>query len=198
MNLRILTTKNLSSPKDINEGWEPLDIGFSMTEARIMTWATVVCFILINTILFFSLKENLLADLKQLFDTFGKPLGLALTLFSLVLYMMIHESIHYIFFKLKDTDKSVHIALLGLNPCIIFNGKLSKQNMIIGCLMPLIVLTIPLACLALMQPGFLTTNLLFIHLSGCIGDIVLSIKVSKQKDVTHLWSVGTGCYVLKG
>jgi hypothetical protein len=121
---------------------------------------------------------------------------------SMVLYIIIHELIHAVFFKLATKEK-VKFRFHGIMASASVPGIYfyKKPYLIVG-LAPAVIMSI-----VLIIPGFfldgidllLLTMIFAVHFSGCVGDFYISLKLLKYPRETLIEDTGTGMkfYIIK-
>ena len=194
--VKLLTGDALNHPPETSD-WKPIAFGFSLTQARLLTWVSVFAFIALQALLFVIFKEHMFDDFILIKNTLGSPLFIVTSLSVILIYVILHEATHFAYFKHHDkrtNQRAAHLAILASSPCVIYNGSITPKDKIKGCIAPLVIFTPLLILPIVFYPGWLSSNFLFLHLFTCAGDILLSVKLAGLKDTKALWSMGTSCF----
>ena len=111
------------------------------------------------------------------------------------IYILIHEGIHAIVFKLFSNDK-VKFGFHGLYASASMpHSYFKKRHYLMAALAPLVVMTIVFIVLLNLTQNqvFLVIYILFaFHISGCTGDIYISLKLLKFPKDTYINDYGVG------
>jgi len=112
-----------------------------------------------------------------------------------VLYIFIHEGIHAIMFKLFSNDK-VKFGFHGLYASASMpHSYFKKYQYLMVALAPFVIMTIIFLILLTLTQNqvFLVIYILFaFHISGCTGDIYISLKLLKFSKDTYINDYGVG------
>ncbi|CQR47146.1 hypothetical protein BN1058_01437 [Paraliobacillus sp. PM-2] len=113
--------------------------------------------------------------------------------------LIIHESIHGLFFKLFKPDVKVKFGFkngvaYATSPGAIY----SKDKFIVICLMPFILITLLLYSFYLSGVNGIFLYFLFaMHTGGCVGDFYFFYLLLKQKNSTHVEDTEQGFKLYK-
>jgi len=127
--------------------------------------------------------------------TITEPWKLFAFVISMILYIIIHELIHAIFFKLATKEK-VKFGFHGIYASASVPGVyFYKKPYLIAGLAPAVIMSI-----VFIIPGFfldgidllLLTLIFAVHFSGCTGDFYVSFKLLKYSSDTLIEDTGTG------
>ncbi|MGB0935882.1 MAG: DUF3267 domain-containing protein [Colwellia sp.] len=187
-------SKNEFSLPPHNLGWKEIKLGVSINEARFISYLTVILFVLMNAVLFSLLKESFFSDIAYLnakYDLLNIIIGI---LISIVVLVLAHELCHLILLPEQGLSNSTIIAFIGISPCFIYNNNIGRNRFMVVLLGPFLILTPIFIAGVTIYEGLISYYLLFIHLTSCLGDLLLFHKIFKRKEIECLWSLGTSCW----
>jgi hypothetical protein len=123
------------------------------------------------------------------FGGFETPLALIIFAVSIIVYIILHELTHGLFYKLLTKQKLTFGLTLTVAYCGLKEGYVNKKTSIIAMLAPFVIHSIWMLALIIFLPAniwALMVVLLFgLHFGGCIGDLygtlILLFKYSKKQ-----------------
>ncbi|WP_342120631.1 DUF3267 domain-containing protein [Pseudoduganella sp. OTU4001] len=181
---------------DAVDSWRAAPIGFSLTEIRILSYASIALFFGVNAL-------GLLIWGSAYFEgfaSFAKGQSIALTtayvIAALLAYHVMHELIHIALHPDRGLSDRTMIGVKAAAFFVIYNGEISKENLLRVVIAPFAVLTplCALAALAPFSPIFLA-NMFGLHLSACAGDLLLYRKLKNGPEFAWMWNAYTSAYI---
>ncbi|MBN2877978.1 MAG: DUF3267 domain-containing protein [Bacilli bacterium] len=168
-----------------------------MKDKKMLLWINLLAVLMIIpfVILYFIIINYTTKDLN--FDNYSGIPSWKLLAFvaAMILYIVIHEAIHGIFFK-KESNGKLKFTFNGIMASAsIPDHYFYKKPYLVAGLAPAVIMSVvfivPLFFLD--QLDFLLLYMLFvIHLSGCIGDFYISFKLRKYPEDTLIQDYGMG------
>jgi Protein of unknown function (DUF3267). len=134
------------------------------------------------------------------YDLWNNMYNMNIFIYMLILFML-HEIIHGIGFALlgkKDLKKIVFGIELekGIFYCMC-KQKISKANILLALILPLIVLGFILLAVGIIINSYILMFLAVVNISGAAGDIVMTIAIFKMRNIEYLDTDDTtGFYIL--
>lgn len=184
----------IQGPVDLIQ-WEKSMVGFSITQVRVLTYASLLFAFTINGIAIYYFGLGYIDDLLELLrNTSFLTIIIAPILFN-VFYFLMHEVIHCLFHPDRGFSNKTLIGFLSGFPFVIYNGYITRKRFLVVLASPFIVLLIIYAItwtatrqLETHIPEIILINALLIHLCACVGDAFLFYKVYKLHNVSALWN----------
>jgi hypothetical protein len=194
MKLSLFRGRTLVTPP-VEQGWIEIPFGFSMYEARVISYSTIFIFLFVNIGTIYGLGSEYFNGLKYLFSEFGEIFTIVGVIIVSILYHFIHEYVHLLFFPDKGLSHKSHVGFMSIGLFTLYNGEFSRTSMQKSLLAPLFALFPIMLIPSFFHVGIILINLMIIHVTACLGDIVLYQKLSKRPDIDYFWSLGTSCWV---
>jgi len=131
--------------------------------------------------------------------SFSDPIAMFVLLGLFILNIIIHEWIHGIFFKIGHSDKVTFKFHGFAASASIPDRYFSKKHYLLVGIAPFIFLMILYSLFALFayqyfsaSYQFVSAVLIAIHISGCIGDFYVCLKLLKKNESTLVQDYGIG------
>lgn len=116
-------------------------------------------------------------------------------LIGVVLYIIIHELIHALFFRFASKGKLKFTFNLKMASASIPDAFFYKKPYLMAGLAPAVIMSVIFIVLLILTDGtdfFLVYMLFLIHVCGCIGDFYVSWKLRKYPEDTLIQDYGMG------
>lgn len=199
--MRLFRSDALQLPA-ADEAWNAAAIGFTPTEARVLSYLSVALFFAVNALGFHLFGFAYLDGFTHLVARQPLFAVLAWTVAGLAGYYAVHELLHAVLHPDLGLSARTMIGLKAAAVFVIYNGKISRRKLQCVVLGPFLVLT-PV-CLVLLAGAWIdplrfvpvvVLNLLGLHLSASAGDLLLFWKLQRRPAFSCLWNAVTSVWV---
>jgi hypothetical protein len=192
--MRFFAKDNLVSPPP-NSNWRSIQFGFSSRDARVISYTSVVAFIVVNLTGFAAFGATYLDDLRKLANVATVWGAVLIAAVCIAAYLAVHEFVHAIAFPDRGMSDRTLVGIFPWSVFVVYNGEIGRAAMMRCVAAPFFVLLPVCVALAVEFPGALCLNLVGLHVFSCLGDFLLWLKLAKRADIKSIWSAGNEVWI---
>jgi len=190
--MKIFRKEDLATPP-ADEGWNTVEFGFSLTEARIISYLSLAIFFGINGTGFYWMGDTYLNDIRWVADE-HPVFRFFLVALAVAAYYAAHESIHAAFFPNKGRGPDTKIGIMSFAVFVLYNNRIGRNRFMWVSLAPALIFLPFIAVPLIVSPGFFALNLIGLHFTACLGDFMLFNTLRSLPRNAEIWTTGSSAW----
>lgn len=199
--MQLLKRNKITNPVKTS-GWEEVSLGFSLFELRLVSYGIIAFFFILNGLSIYIIgMEYIQGAMIYLRENSIFKIPVLIIIYSFA-YFLLHELLHLVFHPDRGLSNRSLFGMASGTFFVIYNEKINRKRFLYVISAPFVILTIVfIAIIILAEINIITVdniilvNILGLHLSACVGDVLIFYKIYKLSNVSEVWNSYTTVWV---